>query len=152
MRNARAVVALFVLLLATGCANSSPHSGSGTPSSSTAPTDLASAEDAWQQAVVRDYTLDVTITGCMACGVPLKYSVTVVHGDVTDHRVPKGFKDDDPMTVENLFKTIRWYQRMGADVDQMVTYNDVGVPVEMNMNAPNVTDVQAHYSVTFAQT
>ena len=85
-------------------------------------------------------------------GVPLKYSVTVVDADVTDHTVPKGFKDDDPMRVENLFKTIGWYQRMGAEVDQMVTYNDVGVPVEMNMNAPNVTDVQAHDSVTFART
>ena len=149
MKKARAVAALLVLLLATGCMRSSDP---GTASSPTVPTDLASAEDAWQRAAIRDYTLDVTITGCMACGEPLKYSVNVVDGDVTDHTVPKGFNDDDPMTVEKLFKTIGWYQRMGADVDQMVTYNDVGVPVEMNMNAPNVTDVQAHYSVTFART
>lgn len=151
MRSVGAIAALFVLLLATGCATSSSPGGSGTPSSSTAPTDLVSAEDAWQQAAIQNYTLDVTITGCMACGVPLKYSVTVVDGGVTDHSAPKG-SNDDPMTVEHLFKTIGWYQRMGADVDQMVTYNGVGVPVEMNMNAPNETDVQAHYSVTFAQT
>jgi hypothetical protein len=151
MTKARSVAALIVLLLTTGCATSSPAGGSGNPSSSTAPTDLASAEAAWQQAAIRDYTLDVTIRGCMACGVPLQYSVTVVDGDVTDHSAPKG-SNDDPMTVEDLFKTIRWYQHMGADVDQMVTYNDVGVPVEMNMNAPNVSDVQADYSVTFAQT
>ncbi len=86
----------------------------------------------------------------MACVVPLQYSATVVDGEVTDQTVPHGIKDDAP-TVEGLFKTIRWYQSQGADVNEMVTYNEMGVPVKMDMNAPNVTDVQAHYSVNFAE-
>lgn len=147
----RAVAALLVLGLATGCVNSSRP---GATSSPTAPADFASAEEAWQRAAIKDYTLDVTITGCMACADPLRYSVTVADGEVADRTVPQdlGVRHGQAPTVEDLFHTIRWYQRNGADVDRMVTYNQVGVPVEMDLNVPNMTDVQAHYSVIFAQT
>ena len=32
-----------------------------------------------------------------------------------------------------------------------VTYNDVGVPIEMHLDAPDVANDQAHYTVTFAE-
>jgi hypothetical protein len=109
---------------------------------------VATDEEVWQGAGIQDYTLEVTITGCMICGEPLKYSVTVVDGKVTGQKLPPGSKGE-PLTVERLFKTIRWYERLGADVNGMVTYNEVGVPIEMKMDAPRVTDTQAHYRVTF---
>jgi hypothetical protein len=33
-----------------------------------------------------------------------------------------------------------------------VTYNNVGVPIEMHVNAPDVADDEVHYRVTFTET
>jgi hypothetical protein len=32
-----------------------------------------------------------------------------------------------------------------------VTYNDVGVPIEVHLDAPNVADDEAHYAVKFTE-
>jgi hypothetical protein len=146
MRN---VVVALMLVLAIGCAKATGSAVSpGDQTSSAPPTDLKSAEAAWRQAGITSYTMDVKVTGCMACGEPVEYSVTVVDGQVTDQTSPGDLKHPETLTVETLF---RWIGAFGDDAVQ-ATYNDVGVPIEAHVDAPDMADEQADYAVTFNQT
>lgn len=149
MRKARTVALVLFGLVISGCAKSTVATGSspGGSARATPPTDVASAEDAWRQAAISDYTLDVTVTGCMACAEPLKYSTTVVGGKVNDETIPAFNKPGSAPTVEDLFK---WIENYGPDGSE-VTYNDVGVPVEMHLDMPHVYDDQGDYRITFTQ-
>lgn len=139
----------MLVLAAAGCAKSTPAgSPTDTETSPPPPSDVASAEATWREAAIQNYTLDVTITGCMMCGEPLRYKLTVTSGKVTDQTVPSLMKDETAPTVDDLFHLIESY---GPD-DSKVKYNDVGVPVDIDVDAPEVSDDQAHYEVTFTRT
>jgi hypothetical protein len=49
------------------------------------PKDVATAERVWRQAGIENYTLDIAVDECMACGGPdpLRYSVVVTNGEKT---------------------------------------------------------------------
>lgn len=112
------------------------------------PKSLATAERAWGQAGIENYTLDITVDGCMACGEPFRYSVVVTNGEKTSETDPPGQKPGYAPTVDDLFRQIE-----ANDPYVTVTYNDVGVPIEMRfVNPPGVADGQAHYTVTFNET
>jgi uncharacterized protein DUF6174 len=137
MRNQTYLLAA-ALLVSIACANASTATAQ----------DATSAEAAWNAAGITDYTMSVKITGCMACGVPLEYSVTVSDGEVTEETSPSGFKDPEPMTVELLFD---WLRPMSPD-NLDATYNEVGVPIEAHVSSPpGVSDMQADYHVKFEQ-
>jgi hypothetical protein len=115
-----------------------------------APRDLASAEQVWRQEGIENYTLDIAVDGCMVCGgpEPLRYSVVVANGEKTSETDPPGQKPGYAPTVEGLFRLIEGYGPDGT----VATYNDVGVPIEMRLDMPDVEDDQAHYTVTFTET
>ncbi|HEV8089834.1 MAG TPA: hypothetical protein VGQ50_14325 [Actinomycetota bacterium] len=48
--------------------------------------------------------------------------------------------------VEDLFK---WIEFAGPDGVQEIKYNDVGVPTEMSLDNPSVSDDQSDYAITF---
>lgn len=114
------------------------------------PKDVATAEKVWRQAGIEDYTLDVAVDGCMACGgpEPLRYSVVVTNGEKTSETNPPGQKPGYAPTVEDLFRMIEVSGLNGSTVK----YNDAGVPTEMSFDAPDVADDQAHYTITFTET
>jgi hypothetical protein len=114
------------------------------------PKDVATAERVWRQAGIENYTLDVAVDGCMACGdpEPLRYSVVVRNGEKTSETDPPGEKPGYAPTVENLFRMIEASGPNGSTV----TYNDAGVPTEMRFDVPDVADDQAHYTITFTET
>jgi hypothetical protein len=147
MRNQTYLLAA-ALLVSIACANASTATAQDATTAQAA-TDLASAEAAWKAAGITDYTMSVKITGCMACGVPLEYSVTVSDGEITEETSPSGFNDPEPMTVELLFD---WLRPMSPD-NLDATYNEVGVPIEAHVSSPpGVSDMQADYHVKFEQT
>jgi hypothetical protein len=150
MRTQRTIAVLLLGSTISACASATVagDSGPGTSSAASPPTDVTSAEDAWRQAAISDYTLDVKVTGCMACGQPLRYSVTVADGEVVDETVPPFNKPGAAPTVDELFKWVEHYGPGGSEV----TYNDVGVPVEMHLDMPMVSDDQGDYQITFTPT
>ena len=81
----------------------------------------------------------------MACVTPLVLRTTVTNGQVTDVAVPPGMKDRAAPTVDDLLTTLARY---GPDASA-VTFNDVGVPLTMHLDHPDMTDDQASYQVTF---
>jgi hypothetical protein len=114
------------------------------------PKDVATAERVWRQLGIENYTLDIAVDECMACGgpEPLSYSVVVTNGKKTTETDPPGERPGYAPTVEDLFRMI---EVVGPD-GSTATYNDVGVPIEMNIDAPDVADDQAQYRVTFTET
>ena len=114
------------------------------------PKDVATAEKVWRQLGIENYTLDIAVDDCMACGgpEPLRYSAVVTNGEKTSETDPPGQKPGYAPTVEDLFRTLEVVGPDGATA----TYNDVGVPIEMHIDAPEVADDQAHYTVTFTET
>ncbi len=82
------------------------------------------------------------------CVDPLQYSVTVTDGTVTDETIPPFNKRGSAPTVDDLFKLIENYGPDGSEVN----YNDAGVPIEMHLDMPQVSDDQGDYKITFAQT
>lgn len=48
--------------------------------------------------------------------------------------------------VEDLFK---WIEFAGPDGVQEIKYNYVGVPTEMSLDNPSVSDDQSDYAITF---
>jgi hypothetical protein len=114
------------------------------------PKDVATAERVWRQVGIDNYTLDIAIDECMACGGPgpLRYSAVVTNGEKTSETDPPGQKPGYAPTVEDLFRMIEASGSNGSTV----TYNDAGVPTEMRFDVPDVADDQAHYTVTFTQT
>ena len=149
MRTERIIASVLFGLMISGCTTSTTtgESSPGGNTDASPPTDVAGAEDAWRQAAITDYTLDVTVTGCMLCGEPLRYSVTVVDGKVSDETEPAFNKPGSSPTVEELFT---WIEHYGPDGSK-VTYNDVGVPIEMHLDMPQVFDDQGDYQITFTQ-
>jgi hypothetical protein len=144
----RRLIAALVLVLALGCAKTTDTTvAGGDQQNAGPPTDLASAEAVWKEAGITDYTMDVTVTGCF-CPAPMNYSVTVLDGQVTEKTYPADLKHPEALTVDLLF---RWVGAHGDDAVQ-ATYNDVGVPIEAHVDAPNIADEQADYAVTFKQT
>jgi hypothetical protein len=113
------------------------------------PKDVGTAERVWRQARIESYTLDVAVDGCFCSGPePLRYSVVVTNGKKTSETDPPGEKPGYAPTVENLFLQIE-----ANEPYITVTYNDVGVPIEMrHVNPPHVADGQFHYTVTFTET
>lgn len=107
-----------------------------------------SAKAAWDRAGIDNYTLVVTITGCMACGgpEPFRTSTTVTDGAITDRSVPPGMKPQGAPVVEDLFKAVEF---AGSDGVQEITYNDVGVPLAMRLDNPDVSDDQGDFTITF---
>jgi hypothetical protein len=114
------------------------------------PKSLAAAEQAWHQAGIENYTLDITVDDCMACGgpEPLSYSVVVANSEKTSETDPPSEKRGYAPTVEDLFRML---EVVGPD-GSTATYNDVGVPIEMHIDAPDVADDQAQYTITFTET
>jgi hypothetical protein len=114
------------------------------------PKDVATAERVWRQAGIENYTLDVAVDGCMACGgpEPLRYSVVVTNGEKTSETDPWGQKPGYAPTVEDLFRMIEVAGPNGS----MVKYNATGVPTEMSFDLPDVADDQAHYAIRFTET
>jgi hypothetical protein len=113
------------------------------------PKDVATAERVWRQAGIENYTLDIAVDECMACGgpEPLRYSVIVTNGEETSETDPPGEKPGYAPTVENLF-----WQIEANEPYITVTYNDVGVPIEVRfVNPPHVADGQFHYMVMFTE-
>jgi hypothetical protein len=84
----------------------------------------------------------------MACGgpEPFRTSTTVTNGKITDRTVPPGLKPRAAPVVEDLFKSIEF---AGPDGVQEIKYNDVGVPTEMSLDNPSVSDDQSDYAITF---
>jgi hypothetical protein len=114
-----------------------------------APRDLASAEQTWRQTGIENYTLDIAVDGCLMCGgpeEPLRFSVVVANGETTSETHPPGWQHGYT-NVEEQFREIE-----SDGPDATVTYNDVGVPIEMSLDRPEAEDDQAHYLVTFAET
>jgi hypothetical protein len=113
------------------------------------PKSLAAAEQAWREAGIESYTLDIAVDGCMACGgpEPLSYSVVVTNGEKTSETDPPAWKSGYAPTVEDLFRML---EVVGPD-GSTATYNDVGVPIEMNIDAPDVADDQAQYTIKFTE-
>jgi len=112
------------------------------------PRNLASAEQAWQHAGIENYTLDITVDGCMTCtDPPLRYWVVVTNGVKTSEHDPFSEKPGQAPTVEDLFREIEGY---GPDAE--VTYNNIGVPTEMELDRPDVADDEVQYTVTFTET
>jgi hypothetical protein len=87
----------------------------------------------------------------MACGGadPFRTSTTVTNGDITDRSVPLEMKPRGAPVVEDLFK---WIDFAGPAGVQEIKYNDVGVPIEMHLDNPEVSDDQGHYRITFEET
>jgi hypothetical protein len=114
------------------------------------PNDVATAERVWRQAGIENYTLDVAVDGCMACGgpEPLRYSVVVTNGHKTSETEPPNMKPGYAPTVEDLFRMIEASGSNGSTV----AYNDAGVPTEMHFDAPDLADDQAQYTITFTET
>jgi Family of unknown function (DUF6174) len=112
------------------------------------PKSLATAKQAWGRAGIENYTLDIAVDGCMACGEPLRYSAVVTNGEKTSETDPPGQKPGYAPTVEDLFRMIEASGPSGSTV----TYNDAGVPTEMHFDDPDVADDQAHYTVTITET
>lgn len=58
------------------------------------PKDVATAERVWRQVGIDNYTLDIAIDECMACGGPgpLRYSAVVTNGEKTSETDPPGQK------------------------------------------------------------
>ncbi len=114
------------------------------------PKDVATAERVWRRAGIGNYTLDIAVDGCMACGgpEPLRYSVVVTNGEKTSETDPPGEMPGYAPTIENLFRMIEASGPNGSTV----TYNDAGVPTEMRFDVPDVADDQAHYTITFTET
>jgi uncharacterized protein DUF6174 len=137
-----------VALLLSACANAT--SPSGTSEQAGPPTDLAGAKAAWEQAGIDSYTLVVEATGCMACGGPdpFKTSTTVTDGKITDRDLPPGLRPMGAPCVEDLFK---WIEVAGPQGVKEIEYNDVGVPVEMRLDNPEMSDDQGDYRITFEE-
>jgi hypothetical protein len=114
------------------------------------PKSLAAAEQAWHRAGIKNYTLDIAVDDCMACGgpEPLRYSVVVANGEKTSETDPPGWKPGYAPTVEDLFRTLEVVGPEGS----RATYNGVGVPIEIQVDAPDVADDQSHYSITYTET
>jgi hypothetical protein len=114
------------------------------------PKSLAAAEQAWHQAGIENYTLDIAVDECMACDgpEPLRYSVIVTNGEKTSETDPPGWKSGYAPTVKDLFRMIEVSGPNGSTV----TYNGVGVPTEMNIDTPDVADDQAQYTITYTET
>jgi Family of unknown function (DUF6174) len=112
------------------------------------PKSLAAAEQAWRQAGIENYTLDVAVDDCMACGEPLKYTVVVTNGEKTSETDPPGWKPGYAPAVEDLFRTLEVVGPEGSTA----TYNGVGVPIEIRVDAADVADDEARYTVTFTET
>ncbi len=147
MRYRWIALGLAALLLAA-CAHAT--SPSGTSEQTGPPTDLAGAKAAWEQAGIDSYTLVVEVTGCMACGGPgpFRTSTTVTDGEITDRDLPPGLKPQGAPCVKDLFK---WIEFAGADGVQEIEYNDVGVPIEMQLDNPEWSDDQGDYKITFEE-
>jgi hypothetical protein len=77
---------------------------------------------------IENYTLDIAVDDCMACGEPLRYSVVVTNGEKTSETDPPGQKTEYAPTVEDLFRMIE----ASGPIGSTVTYNDAGVPTEMH--------------------
>jgi len=138
----------LVALLLCACANAT--SPSGTSEQTGPPTDLASAKAAWEQAGIDSYTLVVSVTGCMACGGPdpFRTSTTVTDGEITDRDPPPGLKPVGAPCVKDLFK---WIEVAGPDGVKEIEYNDVGVPILMRLDNPEMSDDQGDYRITFEE-
>jgi hypothetical protein len=142
------VALIWLVLLTVGCTTTDRASDTDvTPRPSSSATELASAEAAWQAAAIRDSRLEMTITGCFACAPGLEFSTTVTDGVVSDATVPDGMKKQVAPTVEKLFDVLESY---GADATR-VRYNDVGVPLKMHLDHPDMSDDEADYEVVFIQ-
>jgi hypothetical protein len=140
-------MAALTLLLCCACADPSAEGPAGSFITKGVPPDVASAEARWNESGITDYTMDVTIGECF-CPGPMEYSVTVVDGQVTEHTSPSVLKHPEALTVERLF---HWLSAWGPDAVE-ATFNGYGVPIEADVDAPNVADEQAHYVVTFEAT
>ena len=109
------------------------------------PKSLAAAEQAWHQAGIENYTLDIAVDESM--GGPARYSVVVTNGQKTSETDPPNMKPGFGPSVEELFRMI---EASGPYVT--ATYNDVGVPTEIRVvNPPHVADGQYHETITFTE-
>ncbi len=144
----RSIALGLVALLLAACGNATSASGTGEPTGP--PTDLAGAKAAWEQAGIDSYTLVVSVTGCMACGgpEPFRTSTTVTDGEITGRDLPPGLKPRGAPCVEDLFK---WIEFAGSDGVQEIEYNDVGVPIEMRLDNPEMSDDQGDYKIIFEE-
>ena len=142
------VALMSLLLFAAACTASRETTQPVATTASASPMiDLAAAEAAWQAAAIQDYTLTVQVTGCFACGTPLTTSTTVRDGQISEATVPEGMKERAAPTVEDLFD---WLESYGADASR-VRYNDVGVPLRMHLDHPDVSDDEGDFTITFTE-
>jgi hypothetical protein len=110
------------------------------------PKSLAAAEQAWRQAGIENYTLEIAVDESM--GGPARYSVVVTNGQKTSETDPPNMKPGFGPTVEDLFRMIQT-----SEPYVTATYNDVGVPTEIRVvNPPHVADGQYHETITFNET
>jgi uncharacterized protein DUF6174 len=134
-----------VLVTAVACANATSPGGSGssTPTPTGPPTDLASAQAAWQSAAVGSYALSIQ-TECFCA--PQDYRTVIAD----DGSVQKGAPEDYlPQTVDDLFAIIqKGYDSNAVTVE--VTYNEAGVPLHIFIDqSKNVADEEIGYKVAF---
>jgi hypothetical protein len=113
------------------------------------PKSLAAAEQAWGQAGIENYRLDIAVDECMMCGGPgpLRSSVVVTNGQKTSETDPPNEKPGFGPTIEDLFRMIEANGQSAT-----VMYNDVGVPKEIRLSNPDVADSAMHETITFTET
>jgi len=93
------------------------------------PKSLAAAEQAWHQAGIETYRLDIAVDESM--GGPARYSVVVTNGQKTSETNPPNMKPGFGPIVEDLFRMIE-----ANEPYVTATYNDVGVPTEIRVENP----------------